>query len=308
MSQFRKHNCVTKILSVIIVAYNSDKHIANCIDSIYRHNDLNEKLEIILVDNSPPENGFCANLCGKYKEIVFIRNSKNVGFGGANNIGAAYSRGKYLLFLNPDTIIIEKFFVHIVDEFEDDPFLAICGIKLVSKSLRPQQSFMFRKEYSTLFSDVFAKILNRLDVFLPTRMITSGTCMFVRKGTFVKAGMFDPSIFLYGEESYLAWAIKALDSRYRFGYIPWKRIIHLHDFDVIRPHEKYNILYSQTCFLERMGGNPERNLRRLTNYNRVRRVVNLLLGNKGKVADSQYNLDMLASFRKNVCGRFRSKS
>lgn len=93
-------------LSVIIVAYKNKDILTDCIDSIMENNDDPDKVEIIIVDNSPDYELY-DYISSKYPQLLMIK-SDNRGFGAGNNTGVKNSRGQYLLFLNPDTILIER--------------------------------------------------------------------------------------------------------------------------------------------------------------------------------------------------------
>ena len=117
-------------LSIIIVTYMSDEYIDLCIDSIYQYNDIgNENIKIIVVDNSPPYYPMYNRVSKKYKDVVFIQNKSNVGFGTANNIGASVIESEYILFFNPDAELIEPVFKNIISRFENDGKLGCLGIK-----------------------------------------------------------------------------------------------------------------------------------------------------------------------------------
>ncbi|MGB2843332.1 MAG: glycosyltransferase, partial [Candidatus Aminicenantaceae bacterium] len=98
--------------SIIIVTFNSDKYIGNCLESISKcFKDIGH--EIIIVDNCSKDGTL--DILNKRKDILLIRNGKNQGFAKACNKGARPASGKYLFFINPDIEfkdpIPEKIFV-----------------------------------------------------------------------------------------------------------------------------------------------------------------------------------------------------
>ena len=126
---------MTKIsLSVIIVSYKQADIVLDCISSIYQYNDIGEQLEIILVDNSPTHNVYHA-VVEEFATVHAIKNN-NTGFGAGNNLGAAKATGEYILFLNPDTILVESIFKFAINKFEINSNLSMFGLKLVSKKLK----------------------------------------------------------------------------------------------------------------------------------------------------------------------------
>src|SRR3989344_2993131 len=90
-------------VSIIIVNYRVEKELIDCISSILKSRP--QKIcEIIVVDNDEePKVGNVLNK--KFKDIKYIKSPKNLGYGGGNNLGASYSQGDFLFFLNPDTIV-----------------------------------------------------------------------------------------------------------------------------------------------------------------------------------------------------------
>lgn len=90
-------------VSVIIVSYNTCSYLAACLDSI-RKSVGDFSYEVIVVDNNSSDDSvFMVNK--SYPDIITIASSTNLGFAAANNIGAKSAKGKYLLFLNPDTLV-----------------------------------------------------------------------------------------------------------------------------------------------------------------------------------------------------------
>ena len=92
-------------ISVIIVNYHSAKMVMDCINSIYSQT-RGASFEIIVVDNASGD-GSVELLRETFGErITVIASPENLGFGRANNLGAAQAKGKYLFLLNPDTLLV----------------------------------------------------------------------------------------------------------------------------------------------------------------------------------------------------------
>lgn len=86
-------------LSIIIVNYNGEKFLVNCIDSIKKYIDCSH--EIILVDNASGDSSL-ALIKNKFPLVHIIQNKTNVGFAAGNNIGVKHAKGNFLLLLNND--------------------------------------------------------------------------------------------------------------------------------------------------------------------------------------------------------------
>ena len=129
-------------LSIIIVSYNTKEFLLKCIESII---DTVKKVsyEIVVVDNASTDGTVEKVQSAKFKvqsdnsKFNVIKNKKNVGFSKANNIGVRQSKGKYILFLNPDTVVYKKAIDGMV-EFMDqhqDAGAATCFVELPSGEL-----------------------------------------------------------------------------------------------------------------------------------------------------------------------------
>ena len=94
-----------KILSIIIVTFNNFIVVKECIESIFKYNDINELLEVIVVDNST-QISITQDIKELWPNVKCIKNSKNGGFGKGNNIGEKIACGENIAFINPDTEFI----------------------------------------------------------------------------------------------------------------------------------------------------------------------------------------------------------
>jgi len=212
-----------KKLSIIIVTYNSESVITECLESIQSYNDIGNELEIIIVDNSP--------ICNIKKyvtklnlslDINIIHNPKNGGFGQGNNIGAKASHGELLFILNPDTILIEPIFSYMLEEFSNE-ILTVAGFRLISRNGQDNDSVGLLPEYNFIYLPRF--ILNFLVIklnLLSKYIFPWGADLIVRKKDFMDAGMFDENMFLCNEEPDLMHRLNIQEVK-----IFDKKIIHL---------------------------------------------------------------------------------
>ena len=93
-------------LSIIIVNYNTKKDLGTCLDSIDKTKGGLD-LQIIVVDNRSMD-ASVAMIEQKYRHVELIANEENLGFAAANNQGIRRAKGRYILLLNPDTIVYEN--------------------------------------------------------------------------------------------------------------------------------------------------------------------------------------------------------
>lgn len=210
--------------SIIIVSYRNKILLDNCIQSIIKYNDAPNETEIIIIDNSPDDEVY-EYIKEKFSEVI-IKKSENYGFGAGNNYGVKLSKGDYLLFLNPDTVLLEPIFKFAIEKFETDEKVAIFGMKLLNRYKKRTYSYFFMDKFD-VFSAIIEKVLNRFDIFLPKLMYIHGANFFVRKECFVNAGMFDEEIFMYLEEPDITRRIKNQYPNAKICYFPEKKIVHL---------------------------------------------------------------------------------
>ena len=91
-------------LSIIILNYNVKELLLNCLDSIYSNKTLDDKWQIIVVDNASVDNSVEA-VRERFPQVELVVNKENRGFIGGNNDGIKKALADTILFLNPDTIV-----------------------------------------------------------------------------------------------------------------------------------------------------------------------------------------------------------
>ena len=224
-------------LSIIIVNYNVKEFILNLLASLQPAlKDISS--EIIVVDNDSEDNSVEA-IRSKHPEVILVENKKNLGFGAANNIGLEKSTGKYILFLNPDTIVRQNTFSTMIKFFEENPSAGLAGCKILNPdgSLQlpcrrsfpgPWTSFTKLTGLSTIFpkSKLFAKYnLTYLDENETYEVdAVSGAFMMIRREVYDKIGGFDPIFFMYGEDLDLCY--RTQKEGYKVFYVHSTEIIH----------------------------------------------------------------------------------
>lgn len=210
-------------VSIIIVAYKNQNLVEDCLTSIYQFNDIEDSLEVIVVDNSPDDQRLDDSLKLKFPDIKLIKN-ENFGFGQGNNVGVKESIGKYLFFLNPDTMLIEPLLYYAYNKMERDSSIAILGFQLVDINGKKNHSF-FPIISIGVFGTVIYKAMIFLGLYFEPLMFISGANMFMPRDVFYDIGMFDENIFMYGEEQDLTHRIHNIGKKTSFCRS--KKIIHL---------------------------------------------------------------------------------
>ncbi|GAB6009725.1 glycosyltransferase family 2 protein [Dysgonomonas reticulitermitis] len=216
-------------VSVIIVNYNTSELLDNCIDSVQLKTE-DVDYEIIVVDNNS-EKGSLDHLIKKYPTVNFIFSEENLGFGRANNLGVSYANGKYLFFLNPDTLLINNAILILLNYIENDSQVGICGGNLYEEDLTPALSYYEMSPYSRYTQEWLTLLgLSRPKNYHDDNRIKAvraiiGADLLIRKEVFDTLGGFDPDFFMYFEELYLCNRVR--ESGYKIVAIPEAQIIHI---------------------------------------------------------------------------------
>jgi hypothetical protein len=224
-------------LSIIIVNYNVKEFLQNLLHSIDKAA-TNYSTEIFIVDNAS-DDGSVELIKEKFPGIKLITNSKNAGFGKANNQALRQVKGKYILLINPDAIVGEDTFNKMISFFETNSEAGLAGCKILNPdgSLQlacrrsfpgPWTSFCKVTGLSRLFpkSRLFARYnLTYLDENKTYEVdAVSGSFMMMKKDVYEKVGGFDEDFFMYGEDLDLSYRIQK--AGYKVFYVHETQIIH----------------------------------------------------------------------------------
>ena len=206
-------------LSIVTLSYNTKDLTLKCLESVRNQyeNELGKKeLEIIVVDNNSLDGSPYAilNLQFPISSLQLIKNKENVGFGRGANVGAAAAKGKYILFLNSDTQVLDKGFLSMVDFLDKNPKVAILGGKLENNDGSIQRSC--GKFYNLFNLFIMLLGLERLGFLRssPNKIQkvdwVSGACMMVGHDVFKKLTGFDEKLFMYMEDMEICFRAKKL--------------------------------------------------------------------------------------------------
>ena len=181
-------------LSIIIPNWNGFPYLKDCIKSIKKA-EYKYKIEIIIVDNASLDDSI--KWVERYhKDILVLKNKKNLGFAKACNQGAKAARGEFLIFLNNDTEVQPGWLDEMIKCSQLDANIAIVGAKLlypdntiqhagVAITNSPHPIFPYHMHSGKPSNFDEAKILKEYQA-------VTGACMLVRKDIFENAGGFEP--------------------------------------------------------------------------------------------------------------------
>ncbi len=215
-------------VSVIIVNYNTRQMTCDCLSSVQKQTkDID--YEIIVVDNASTDDSV-AYLKTNFGGIKVISSEQNKGFGKANNIGASYAKGKYLFFLNSDTLLLNNAIKRFYDRMEKDMTLGAAGGILQDEAGQTAQSYNCFPSPKSEIKYIIDKLCCRSTIpATPTEAIyvdfISGADLFISKELFNRLNGFDPVYFMYYEETDLQKRMASLGLKRII--LPGVRIMHL---------------------------------------------------------------------------------
>lgn len=231
-------------------------------------------MEIIVVDNHSTD-GSLAYLSSRFERVRFISLAHNPGFAASCNIGLRESRGRYVLFLNPDTIIPEDLFTFSLDFFHQHPEAGAIGYRMIDgegrylrESKRGFPGLWAGFCRFTLLADWFptsawfaSYYLGHLPERKPAAVdVLSGAALMVPDRVLEKTGSFDERFFMYGEDIDLSYRIQ------RAGYINYYRpeisLIHFKGESTVRNPQYYQRFFgAMRLFVEKYARGPFSSIR-----------------------------------------------
>lgn len=226
-----------KHLSIVIISYNVSAFLEKCLQSIYQA-DGGSEADIIVVDNHSVDDSV-SMVKRKFPQVRLIENDKNLGFGMANNQAMRFINSKYVLLLNPDTLINEDTLMTCHAFMETTPEAAAVGVKMFDGSGKylPESKRGFPSPVTAIFkmtglssliprSRLFnAYYLGHLDEDQTQKIdVLAGAFMYIRTEAMRKVGGFDEDFFMYGEDIDLSY--RFVKAGYNNYYLPSTSIIH----------------------------------------------------------------------------------
>jgi len=213
-------------VSIIVITWNGIRHISDCLKSIQKSTYLN--YEIIVVDNGSKD-GTPELISKEFSQVKLIREKKNLGFTGGNNIGIKQSRGEIIFLLNDDTKIHPRLIETLVRELESSSKIGIVGPKIYFMG-EPDKIWFAggkinwaRGESSHLGRNLTDKELNN-DSKKEVDFIT-GCALMIKKEVIDKIGLLDNKFFAFYEDA--DWCQKAKKAGYKVIYTPFGGVWHI---------------------------------------------------------------------------------
>lgn len=222
-------------LSIIIVSWNVKALLRDCLQSIFA-NQGELKLEVIVVDSASAD-GSAEMVAAEFPAVTLIACDENVGFPRGNNIGMRQASGRYVLLLNPDTVVVADALPIAVAYIEQHPDIGVLGVQLLNEDGSVQSS---RRRFPSLMTGVFESTW--LQAYAPQRLLQDyyvddladsttadvdwvmGAFMLTRPEVIAQVGGMDEAYFMYSEE--LDWCKRIKTAGWRVVYYPEAQVIH----------------------------------------------------------------------------------
>ncbi|MBC7333540.1 MAG: glycosyltransferase family 2 protein, partial [Actinobacteria bacterium] len=237
-------------VSVVIVNYNGEKYIKNCIESIGKVNYDSQKIEIVVIDNGSNDNS--VNLIREnFPQVTLITNKKNIGFAPAVNMGARAASGKYVAIINNDIVVDRNWLIELVKAVNGDSEVVCAGSKVLNADgtkidfvggMVNFEGKGFQIDYGKPVSE---DIHNQEMYYL----FANGSSMLVDREVFLEVGGFDEDFFAYYEDVDFGWRLWVLG--YKVVFVPTSIVYHVHhgtskafSEDKLRFLKERNSLYS----------------------------------------------------------------
>lgn len=221
-------------IAVVIVNHNTREHLRQCLASLL----LESPSEIVVVDNASTD-GSVEMVRSEFPGVKLQDNSRNFGYGAAANQGMAGCTAEYVLLLNGDTHVSAGTLDALADYLDNNPAAAIAGPRLVNPDGTLQRScFPFPGTLKWfLHFDMLGQLIRRIPILrnyqwrmwphtraqiVPWVM---GAALAIRRQSFISAGGFDESYFMYSEETDLCYRLNAAGWQVHFA--PVTTVVHV---------------------------------------------------------------------------------
>lgn len=228
-------------VSIVIVNWNAREFLRDCIGSIIEQT-RELSYEIIVVDNNSVDGSqqmLRSEFLPPHGQVHAILNEVNRGFAGGNNQGMRIARGRYVLLLNPDTLILDGAIDACVAYADQLPDVGVLGCQVLEdKDTIQSTCFTFPSPLNVLLTTTglnqrfpHSRVFGRAKMGWWDRRderevdVVSGMFMLVRREALEQVGLMDDGYFMFAEEA--DWCYRFWKKGWRCLFTPRARIMHL---------------------------------------------------------------------------------
>lgn len=241
-------------LSIIIVNWNSKTFLLRCLESIAQAQGT-FSMETIVVDNGSSDGSVDA-VRARILGCHLIENQENLGFAKATNQGIREAQGRYLLLLNPDTVVSQEALERLIAFMDENPEAGVAGVQLLNPDGSKQNSI-------AAFPSLATELLNKrlLRWFFPKRFpgkerhysepievdSVIGAAMIVRRRALEDVGDLDEDYFLFLEET--DWCYRMKKRGWKVFHVPQAKICHFQGRSVAGEKKRARVEYYRSRYL-----------------------------------------------------------
>jgi hypothetical protein len=229
--------------------------VSDCIRSVL-DNPPADPYELIVVDNASTD-GSAHALRERFADrITLIPSDHNLGFAGGNNLGFPHCRGRHILLLNSDTLVLRDVLQRTIDFLDDNPSVGAMGCRVLNTDRTLQRTCSREPGFLNFLIMTLA-----LDELHPASLfgryeyrdwnrdtqrdvgVVSGCYLAIPRNVFQRVGPLDDSFFFFGEET--DWCRRIADAGYRLVLAPVGEIIHHGGGSVKKLNHKRDVMLTE---------------------------------------------------------------
>lgn len=223
-------------VSIIVVSWNTKDLLRACLKSVYEAT-IGVSFEVICVDNGSSD-GTVDMVHAEFPQVTLIANEKNERFVLANNRGIRIAKGRYVLLLNADTVVLENAIAKTVQFADLHNDGAAFGCEVLNQDMSLQTScFMYPSVVNNILAATYLFKIFPKSRFFGRQFMTwwdhskprevdavSGCFSLVRRSAIDRVGLMDPIYYFYGDD--IDWCYRFRRAGWSVWYFPGARIIH----------------------------------------------------------------------------------
>jgi GT2 family glycosyltransferase len=244
-------------VSVIIVSWNTADILRDCLNSLYHAPTGGLSLEVIVVDSASTDSTV-AMLEAEFPQVIRLPQAQNLGFSRCNNIGLAVARGRHVLLLNPDTLIIGDALARLSAYLDANPAVGIVGPHTLNADRQTTQSTRrrFPNRRLAFLESTWLEGLAPRGWLAAYRLDdrddrdcfevdwVQGSCLMARREVYEQIGGLDEGFVMFYEE--MDWCRRAREAGWRAAYVGAAQIVHLGGKSTEQASARKHIYYNES--------------------------------------------------------------
>lgn len=250
-----KGRCVVDV-SIIIVSWNVAGLLRDCLDSIYAADWHGRAFEVIVVDSASADDTV-AVLQREYPQVIALPQAENLGYTRCNNLGLAVAKGRHLLLLNPDTLILGDVLAQLSAYLDAHPTVGIVGPHTLNDDRTTQSTRRrFPSRPLAFFESTWLEPLAPRAWLSAYRLADhpdretfevdwmQGSCLMARREVYERIGGLDEGYVMFYEE--MDWCRRAKQAGWGIVYVGGAQIVHWGGKSTEQASARKHIYYNES--------------------------------------------------------------